>query len=97
MPLETVKLTASFKLDGSIPEGLFSTYKEILDQLLDFACAKGITSFKKLKAEKYRVESKVSKTSIALHLHSLPDGLLYLQELQEAQKERVGESREASL
>jgi putative transposase len=48
MPLETVKLTASFKLDGSIPEGLFSTYREILDQLLDHACAKGITSFKLL-------------------------------------------------
>jgi len=54
MPLETVKLTASFKLNGSIPEGLFSTYKEVLDQLLDHACAKGITSFKRLKAEKYR-------------------------------------------
>jgi putative transposase len=54
MPLEAVKLTASFKLNGSIPEGLFSTYKEVLDQLLDHACAKGITSFKRLKAEKYR-------------------------------------------
>jgi putative transposase len=54
MPLGTAKLTASFKLDGSIPEGLFSTYEEILDQLLDHACAKGITSFKRLKAEKYR-------------------------------------------
>jgi len=53
MPLETVKLTASFRLNGSIPEGLFSTYKEVLDQLLDFACAKGITGFKRLKAEKY--------------------------------------------
>jgi putative transposase len=52
MPLEAVKLTASFKLNGSIPEGLFSTYKEVLDQLLDHACAKGITSFKRLKAEK---------------------------------------------
>ncbi|MEG9195383.1 MAG: hypothetical protein V6S10_08720 [Candidatus Methanoglobus sp.] len=30
------------------------TYREILDQLLDHACAKGITSFKRLKAEKYR-------------------------------------------
>jgi len=50
MPLETVKLTASFRLNGSIPEGLFSTYREILDQLLDHACAKGITSFKRLKA-----------------------------------------------
>jgi len=48
MPLEIVKLTASFKLDGSIPEGLLSTYREILDQLLDHACAKGITSFKLL-------------------------------------------------
>jgi hypothetical protein len=25
MPLEAVKLTASFKLNGSIPEGLFSS------------------------------------------------------------------------
>ena len=53
MPLETVKLTASFKLNGSIPEILFSTYKEVLNQLLDFAWAKGITSFKRLKAERY--------------------------------------------
>jgi putative transposase len=51
--LETVKLTASFKLDGSIPESLFSTYREVLGRLLDCAWAKGITSFKKLKAEKY--------------------------------------------
>jgi len=54
MPLETVKLTASFKLNGSIPEGLFSTYREVLSQLLDYAWAKGITSSKRLKAEKYR-------------------------------------------
>jgi putative transposase len=54
MPLEAVKLTASFKLNGSIPEGLFSTYREVLSQLLDYAWAKGITSFKRLKAEKYR-------------------------------------------
>jgi putative transposase len=53
VPLETVKITASFKLNGSIPESLFSTYKEVLNQLLDFAWAKGITSFKRLKAEKY--------------------------------------------
>jgi len=53
MPLETVKLTASFKLDGSIPESLFSTYREVLGQLLDYAWAEGITSFKRLKAEKY--------------------------------------------
>ncbi|MCL7389022.1 MAG: transposase, partial [Thaumarchaeota archaeon] len=53
MLLETVKLTASFKLDGSIPESLFSTYREVLGQLLDCAWAKGVTSFKRLKAEKY--------------------------------------------
>jgi len=53
VPLETVKLTASFKLDGSFPESLFSTYREVLGQLLDYAWAKGITSFERLKAEKY--------------------------------------------
>ena len=53
MPLEAVRLTASFKLDGSIPEGLFSTYREVLGQLLDHAWAERITSFKRLKAEKY--------------------------------------------
>jgi putative transposase len=53
MPLETVKLTASFKLDGSFPESLFSTYREVLGQLLDYAWAKGITSFKRLKSENY--------------------------------------------
>ena len=52
-PLETVKLTASFKLDGSIPESLFSTYRELLGQLLGYAWAKGVTSFKRLKTEKY--------------------------------------------
>jgi hypothetical protein len=52
-PLETVKLTASFKLDGSIPESLFSTYREVLGQLLGYAWAKGVTSFKRLKTEKY--------------------------------------------
>jgi putative transposase len=50
---EVVKLTASFKLDGSIPESLFSTYREVLGQLLDHAWAKGVTSFKRLRAEKY--------------------------------------------
>jgi len=51
--LETVKLTASFKLDASVPESLFSTYREFLGQLLDHAWAEGVTSFKRLKAEKY--------------------------------------------
>jgi putative transposase len=53
MPLETVKLTASFKLDGSFPESLFSTYREVLGQMLDYAWAKGVTSFKRLRSEKY--------------------------------------------
>jgi len=52
--LETVKLTARFKLDGKVDETLFETYKSIVNELLDYAHSKGITSFKRLKAEKYR-------------------------------------------
>ena len=66
MPLETVKLTASLKLDGSIPESLFSTYREVLGQLLDYAWANGITSFKRLKAEKYH-ELRVRHPSLPSH------------------------------
>ena len=51
--LETVKLTARFKLDGKVDESLFETYKRIVNELLDYAHSKGITSFKRLKAEKY--------------------------------------------
>jgi putative transposase len=36
----------------SIPEGLFSTYREVLGELLDCAWKK-IKSFKRLKTEKY--------------------------------------------
>jgi putative transposase len=66
MPFETVKLTASFKLDGLIPESLFSTYREVLGQLLDHAWAKGVTSFKRLKAEKY-YELRVKYPSLPSH------------------------------
>jgi putative transposase len=66
MPSETVKLTASFKLDGSITESLFSTYREVLGQLLDHACAKEVTSFKRLKAEKYH-ELRVKYPSLPSH------------------------------
>jgi putative transposase len=66
VPLETVKLTAGFKLKGSIPESLFSMYGEVLNQLLDFACAKGITSFKRLKAEKYH-EMRTKYPSLPSH------------------------------
>jgi len=46
MLLETVKLTAGFKLDGLLPESLFSMYREIVNLLLDYAWANGVTSFK---------------------------------------------------
>jgi putative transposase len=66
MPLETVKLTESFKLDGLIPESLFSTYREVLGQLLDHAWAKEVTSFNRLKAEKYH-ELRVKYPSLPSH------------------------------
>jgi putative transposase len=53
VPLETVKLTASFKLDGLLPQDIFSTYREVLSYLLNYAWEKRITSFRRLKAEKY--------------------------------------------
>ena len=53
MPLETVKLTANFKLNGSVPENLFTVYLEIVGELLNHAQARGLTSFKRLKLEKY--------------------------------------------
>ena len=53
MPSETVKLTASFKLDGLLPQDIFSTYREVLSRLLNYAWEKRITSFRRLKAEKY--------------------------------------------
>ena len=53
---ETIKLTANFKLDGpGFPiEPLFSTYRDMLNELLSCAHARGVTSFKRLKAEVYR-------------------------------------------
>ena len=51
--LETVKLTAGFKLDGKVDESLFETYKAVVNELLDYAHSRGITSFKRLKSEKY--------------------------------------------
>ena len=66
MLLESVKLTASFKLNGQLPESLFSTYRGIVNHLLDYAWAKGITSFKKLKAEKYN-ELRMKYPSLPSH------------------------------
>jgi len=51
--LETVKLTARFKLDECMDESLFETYRSIVNELLGYAHSKGITSFKKLRSEKY--------------------------------------------
>jgi putative transposase len=66
VPLETVKLTAGFKLDGPIPEGFFSTYREVLSDLLDYAWANEITGFRRLKAEKYR-ELRAKYPSLPSH------------------------------
>ncbi len=46
-------MSARFKLDGKTDESLFEKYKRIVNELLDYAYSKGITSFKRLKAEKY--------------------------------------------
>ncbi|MEM2560506.1 MAG: hypothetical protein QXD53_06955 [Candidatus Bathyarchaeia archaeon] len=51
--LETIKLTASFKLDGFVLDELFQAYRQILSGLLDCACDRGVSSFKRLKSEKY--------------------------------------------
>jgi putative transposase len=51
--LETIKLTASFKLEREIPLP-FELYKKIVNELLDHAHRRHITSFKRLKSEKYR-------------------------------------------
>jgi len=50
--VETVKLTASFKLDGKIPN-IFSLYKKVVNEILNYASSKNISSFKGLKKEKY--------------------------------------------
>jgi len=52
--LETVKLTASFKLPLQTELGsLFTLYKQILNELLDYTSFRNISSFKKLKKEEY--------------------------------------------
>ncbi|EHP89123.1 RNA-guided endonuclease InsQ/TnpB family protein [Methanotorris formicicus] len=54
--LETVKLTARFKIK-EIPNELtniFPTYKTIVNNLLNYAFKNNITSFKRLKSEKYK-------------------------------------------
>ncbi|ADC69101.1 transposase, IS605 OrfB family [Methanocaldococcus sp. FS406-22] len=54
--LETIKLTARFKIKQTPNEivGLFSTYKTIVNELLNYAFENNITSFKRLKSEKYK-------------------------------------------
>ena len=50
--LETVKLTANFKLDKYIPLP-FELYRRIINELLEYAHSRRITSFKRLKSKKY--------------------------------------------
>ena len=54
--LETIKLTARFKIKQTPNEiiNLFSTYKTIVDELLNYTFENNITSFKRLKSEKYK-------------------------------------------
>ncbi len=56
MPSETIKLTARFKLKET-PEGLdglFSTYREIVNFLITYAFENNVTSFYRLKKETYK-------------------------------------------
>ncbi|ASI99764.1 RNA-guided endonuclease InsQ/TnpB family protein [Thermococcus celer] len=56
MPNETIKLTAKFKLK-EIPDGLdglFQTYREIVNTLITHAHENNITSFYRLKKETYK-------------------------------------------
>ena len=51
--LETVKITATFKLGREIALP-FRLYRQMVNELLDYAHSRGITSFKRLKSERYR-------------------------------------------
>ena len=56
MPSKTIKLTAKFKLKEP-PEGLdglFSTYREIVNFLITYAFENNVTSFYWLKKETYK-------------------------------------------
>ena len=62
MPVEEITLTAKFKVDltdvdeGAISEiyRLFDEYREIVNELIDFATSNNITSFMRLCYAKYR-------------------------------------------
>jgi putative transposase len=62
MPVEEIPLTASFKVDltdveeATISEiyRLFANYREIVDELIEYAHLHGITSFMGLHYAKYR-------------------------------------------
>ena len=49
---ETVKLTACFKIEGEVPD-MFNLYKQLVNELLNYVFLRNITSFKRLKSEKY--------------------------------------------
>jgi len=70
MPSETIKLTAKFKLKNP-PEGLddlFSVYREIVNFLITHAYESNITSFKRLKKEKYE-ELRKEYPELPSHYH----------------------------
>jgi len=51
--LETVKIAATFKLGREIALP-FRLYRRMVNELLDYAHSRGVTSFKRLKSERYR-------------------------------------------
>ncbi|ACS91088.1 MAG TPA: IS200/IS605 family element transposase accessory protein TnpB [Thermococcaceae archaeon] len=70
MPSETIKLTAKFKLKET-PDGLdelFSTYRDIVNSLITYAFENNITSFKRLKKEKYE-ELRKDYPELPSHYH----------------------------
>ncbi|WP_148882044.1 RNA-guided endonuclease InsQ/TnpB family protein [Thermococcus aciditolerans] len=56
MPSETIKLTAKFKLKGTLKglDELFQTYREIVNLLITYAFENNVTSFYRLKKETYK-------------------------------------------
>ncbi len=55
MPSETVEIIVSFNIVENLQlNSLFLTHKEIVNELLDYACSKGMTGFKRLKSKEYR-------------------------------------------
>jgi len=65
MPV-VVRLTAKFKVEGQVDNEIFKMYREIVNQLVDYAVSKGIVSFKRLRSEKY-YEMRAAYPSLPSH------------------------------